>query len=85
MKMFTGIVQGLANVHSIEKGEAVWTFAIDLPNTAGLERGASVAVNGVCLTATDMAGGVTLNGLSPGVHTCSDASGAARTLLIISP
>tara|TARA_B100000683_G_scaffold96621_2_gene95341 strand:- start:34976 stop:35599 length:624 start_codon:yes stop_codon:yes gene_type:complete len=56
MNMFTGIVQGLANVHSIEKGEAVWTFAIDLPNTAGLERGASVAVNGVCLTATEMDG-----------------------------
>ena len=57
MSMFTGIVQGLANVHSIEKGEAVWTFAIDLPNTVGLERGASVAVNGVCLTATEMDGG----------------------------
>jgi riboflavin synthase len=56
MSMFTGIIQGLANVHSIEKGEAVWTFAIDLPNTDGLERGASVAVNGVCLTATDMDG-----------------------------
>ena len=54
--MFTDIVQGLANVHSIEKGEAVWTFAIDLPNTVGLERGASVAVNGVCLTATEMDG-----------------------------
>ena len=56
MNMFTGIVQGLANIHSIEKGEAVWTFAIDLPNTAGLERGASVAVNGVCLTATEIDG-----------------------------
>lgn len=56
MNMFTGIVQGLANIHSIEQGEAVWTFAIDLPNTAGLERGASVAVNGVCLTATEIDG-----------------------------
>ena len=56
MNMFTGIVQGLADIHSIEKGEAVWTFAIDLPNTAGLERGASVAVNGVCLTATEIDG-----------------------------
>ena len=56
MNMFTGIVQGLANIHSIEKGEAVWTFAIDLPNTAALERGASVAVNGVCLTATEIDG-----------------------------
>ena len=54
--MFTGIVQGIGAVSSIEKGEAVWTFAIDLPNTAGLERGASVAINGVCLTATQMDG-----------------------------
>ena len=36
-------------------------------------------------TATDMAGGVAVDGLSPGVHSCSDATGAARTLLIISP
>lgn len=54
--MFTGIVQGLGNVHSIEKGEAVWTFAVDLPNTSDLQRGASVAINGVCLTATEMDG-----------------------------
>ena len=54
--MFTGIVQGRGSVASIEKGEAVWTFAIDLPNTDGLERGASVAINGVCLTATEMDG-----------------------------
>ena len=54
--MFTGIVQGTGAVASIEKGEAVWTFAIDLPNTTGLERGASVAINGVCLTATEMDG-----------------------------
>lgn len=56
MKVFTGIVQGLGNVHSIEKGEAVWTFGIDLPDATGLERGASVAINGVCLTATEMDG-----------------------------
>ena len=54
--MFTGIVQGTGAVASIEKGEAVWTFAIDLPSTVGLERGASVAINGVCLTATEMDG-----------------------------
>ena len=35
--MFTGIVQGLGTIASIEKGEAVWTFGIDLPNTKGLE------------------------------------------------
>ena len=54
--MFTGIVQGRGTVASIEKRDAVWTFSINLPNTAGLERGASVAVNGVCLTATEMNG-----------------------------
>ena len=54
--MFTGIVQGRGTVASIEKREAVWTFSINLPNTEGLERGASVAVNGVCLTATEMDG-----------------------------
>jgi len=54
--LFTGIVQGRGTVASIEKRDAVWTFSINLPNTAGLERGASVAVNGVCLTATEMNG-----------------------------
>ena len=54
--MFTGIVQGMGAIRSIENKSAVWTFHIDLPDTAGLERGASVAINGVCLTATDMDG-----------------------------
>ena len=56
MTVFTGIVQGLGNVHSIENDQSVWTFAVDLPDTGGLERGASVAINGVCLTATEMVG-----------------------------
>ena len=54
--MFTGIVQGLGVVQSIELKEVVWTLAIVLPNTDGLQRGASVAINGVCLTATDIEG-----------------------------
>ncbi len=54
--MFTGIVQGLGIFHSIEKGERVWAFTFQLPNTVGLERGASVAINGVCLTATEIQG-----------------------------
>ena len=54
--MFTGIVQGRGTVASIEKGEAVWTFHIMLPEATGLQRGASVAINGVCLTATDIDG-----------------------------
>ena len=54
--MFTGIVQGKGVLHSIEKKNAVWTFQIDLPDASGLQRGASVAINGVCLTATEMNG-----------------------------
>ena len=54
--MFTGIVQGLGAVQSIELKEAVWTLSLVLPNTDGLQRGASVAINGVCLTATDIEG-----------------------------
>jgi len=54
--VFTGIVQGIGTVRSVTKGTAVWTFAIELPDTSGLQRGASVAVHGVCLTATEIVG-----------------------------
>ena len=54
--MFTGIVQGKGSIASIEKGEAVWTFHITIPESTGLQRGASVAINGVCLTATNIDG-----------------------------
>ena len=36
-------------------------------------------------TAADIAGGMAIEGLSPGIHTCSDASGSTRVLLIIHP
>lgn len=52
MKVFTGIVQGTGRVFSVATTPAVWTFGIELPDAEGLLRGASVAVNGVCLTAT---------------------------------
>ncbi len=54
--MFTGIVQGKGVLRSIEHNDAVWTYQIDLPDAGGLQRGASVAINGICLTATDMDG-----------------------------
>lgn len=44
--MFTGIVQGMAEVVSFENG----TLCILLPENEGLEQGASVAIDGVCLT-----------------------------------
>ena len=56
--MFTGIVQGTAEVVAIKEAEAFRTHVIALPEALGqgLEIGASVAHNGVCLTATAIDG-----------------------------
>lgn len=55
--MFTGIVQGLGYVREIQQRENVCTLILDLGAlAAGLERGASVAVAGVCLTAVSIEG-----------------------------
>lgn len=52
--MFTGIVQGKGTLVNLVKGEHVHTLTVQLPDASGLLRGASVALNGVCLTATDI-------------------------------
>ena len=52
--MFTGIVQGKGTLVNLEKGEHVHTLTVQLPDASGLLRGASVALNGVCLTATNI-------------------------------
>lgn len=56
--MFTGIVQGKGRIEAIVDGTAIRTLSIELPNTNGLAIGASVAINGVCLTATQIDGSV---------------------------
>lgn len=52
--MFTGIVKGLGRIIGIQQRSGLVTFDIELPAGAGidLEIGASVAVDGVCLTVT---------------------------------
>jgi len=50
--MFTGIVQGKGEIVSIESGNEITTFQIRVPSTEGLQIGASVSIDGVCLTAT---------------------------------
>lgn len=52
--MFTGIVQGIATVHSLRDKPGLRSFTLGFPPgfDAGLALGASVAVDGVCLTAT---------------------------------
>ncbi|MFQ3789707.1 riboflavin synthase subunit alpha [Halomonas sp. A29] len=56
--MFTGIVQGTAEIVAIGEAEAFRTHVVSLPEhlRAGLELGASVAHNGVCLTVTAVDG-----------------------------
>ena len=54
--MFTGIVQGTGSILQITPKEAIHTLTIDLPNTQDLNTGASVSVDGVCLTAVSIQG-----------------------------
>ena len=56
--MFTGIVQGTAKIVDIEQKESIRTIFIDLPNIELLEIGASVSIDGVCLTATEINDGI---------------------------
>ena len=50
--MFTGIVQGKGEIVSIESGNEITTLKIRVPSTEGLQIGASISIDGVCLTAT---------------------------------
>ena len=58
--MFTGIVQGIATVEEITARPGLSTFAIRLPEekAQGVTIGASVAINGTCLTVTRQDGQV---------------------------
>lgn len=57
--MFTGIVQGLCEVGAVDDEPGLRRLELRLGGelTDGLETGASVAVNGVCLTVTAVDGG----------------------------
>ena len=56
--MFTGIVQGMAEVVAIEERPEFFADQVRLPQglEQGLETGASVAHNGCCLTVTALEG-----------------------------
>ena len=53
-KMFTGIIEALGNVSSIEKRSAGARLRIECPWLKPGAEGMSIAVNGVCLTAIDL-------------------------------
>ena len=55
--MYTGIVSGTAPVIAVADGEGIRTLTIDLDGFSdGLQIGASVALDGVCMTVVSMAG-----------------------------
>jgi riboflavin synthase len=57
--MFTGIVQGHCRVDSVVEQQSLRRLSVDLGElAAGLELGASVAVNGACLTVTAVESGI---------------------------
>lgn len=55
--MFTGLIAELGHITTIEKGESSAVFTVAAPGLISqIVLGDSVAVNGVCLTATSIAG-----------------------------
>lgn len=56
--MFTGIVHSTQNIQSIQKQSGLWRITLDLPADLidGLTMGASIAINGACLTVCAMQG-----------------------------
>ena len=52
--MFTGIVQGIANIQTIHTGNNFKTLTIKFPKNGltNIQKGASIAINGTCLTVT---------------------------------
>ena len=55
--MFTGIVEEIRLVENVKKGPASTSVTINAPAvTAGTKTGDSIAVNGICLTVTSLAG-----------------------------
>ncbi len=56
--MFTGIVQCALPITSIEKKTGLWCLGLTLPEAMleGLKIGASIALNGTCLTVTSIEG-----------------------------
>ncbi|MCF7709721.1 MAG: riboflavin synthase [Opitutales bacterium] len=57
--MFTGLVQATGKVYSLElQASGATRLALESPLLAAAELGASIAVNGCCLTATSVQGNV---------------------------
>ena len=69
--MFTGIVQGIARVHALVDKPGLRSLVLQFPPgfAQGLAIGASVAVDGVCLTVTHVQNEITGTGTATDPHT----------------
>ena len=80
--MFTGIVSGTAPILRIAEGEGIRKITVDLVDFSdGLETGASVSLDGVCMTVVSMdSGEVTFDAISETLDrtTLSDRSEGDR-------
>ena len=57
--MFTGIVSGVASIKSVKDKGSFWAISVDLGEfKEGLEIGASVSLDGVCLTVVSIDGNI---------------------------
>lgn len=64
--MFTGIIEELGEVAELTRRAAVWRLVVKADRALdGSEPGASLAVNGVCLTVVDRAGSALAFDLAP--------------------
>jgi len=54
--MFTGIIQGIGDIVDISNKNNVTSIKINIPNVDKLNIGASISINGVCLTVVSIDG-----------------------------
>jgi len=56
--MFTGIVQGIASIQTIRQDSDITRLVVALPKgtLTGVQQGASISINGCCLTVTGFSG-----------------------------
>jgi len=56
--MFTGIVQGIASIQTIRQESDITRLVVDFPKgtLTGVQQGASISINGCCLTVTGFSG-----------------------------
>lgn len=56
--MFTGIVQGIASIQTIRQDSDITRLVVAFPkgNLTGVQQGASISINGCCLTVTGFSG-----------------------------